>query len=196
MHDWPANERAEIPSPQLVAAWTRLDMVPAERVALWAAHWLVDGNDGQALRTLAGLSAKDDPRDIHDILPGALADCRITIPDSDTAAAQVAFTNLARTQADGHAAERWILDKACEIIARSGHADSMTSLPLGQLFGLDDEWGAGWAPPSRNSGQKSAKHALLSWPPGHPPAAHIRRCSWPPPTPNRVLPASLLARSG
>jgi hypothetical protein len=45
---------------------------------------------------------------------------------------------------DGLAAERWILDKVCEIAARSGYSDSVISLPLGKTFGLDDEWGAGW----------------------------------------------------
>src|SRR5215472_4063652 len=144
MHDWPAVASGEIPSPQLVAAWVRLDMVPAERLPLWAAHWLAAGKDGDALRTLAGLSATDDPRDIRELLPGALAGCGVTIPDSDAAAAQVAFTKLARMHADGLAAERWVLDKVCEIVARSGHADRVISLPLGQIFVLDDEWGAGW----------------------------------------------------
>lgn len=41
----------------------------------------------------------------------ALADCDITIPGSDSAAAQVAFTHLARMHAGGQAAERWILGK-------------------------------------------------------------------------------------
>ncbi len=144
MHDWPAVASGEIPSPRLVAAWARLDMVPAERLPLWAAHWLAAGNDGEALRTLAGLSAADDPRDIRDILPGALADCGVTIPDSDSAAAQLAFTNLARMCADGRASEQWILDKVSEIAARSDYADSVLGLPLGQIFGLADEWGAGW----------------------------------------------------
>jgi len=144
MHDWPAVESGEIPSPRLVAAWARLDMMPAERVPLWAAHWLAGGYDGDALRTLAGLSATDDPRDIRDVLPDALADCGITIPDSDSAAAQLAFTHLARMQAGGHAAERWILDKVSEIASRTGYADSVLSLPLSKIIGLDDEWGAGW----------------------------------------------------
>lgn len=144
MHDWPAITPGEIPSPRLVAVWARLDMLPAERLPLWAAHWLAAGHDGETLRTLAGLSATDDPRDIRDILPGALADCKVTIPGSDSAAAQLAFTNLARMCADGHAGERWVLDKVCEIAARSDYANSVLSLPLGQIFGLDDEWGAGW----------------------------------------------------
>jgi hypothetical protein len=144
MHDWPATASGEIPSPRLIAAWVRLDMVPAERLPLWAAHWLAAGNDGETLRTLAGLSAADDPRDIRDILPDALADCGITIPGSDSAAAQVAFTHLARMHAGGQAAERWILAKVCEIALRTDYADSVLDLPLGEIAGLDDEWGTGF----------------------------------------------------
>ena len=144
MHDWPAVASGMVPSPRLIAAWVKLDVVPAERMPLWAAHWLARGYDGDILRTLAGMSAADDPRDIRDILPGALADCGISVPDSDAAAAQVAFTHLARMHASGQAAERWILDKVCEITARSGYADSVLSLPLGKIFGLEDEWGSGW----------------------------------------------------
>jgi hypothetical protein len=144
MHGWPPVTSGEIPSPRLVAAWAKLDVVPAERIPLWAAHWLVHGHDGDALRALAGLSTADDPRDIRDVLPDALANCGTAIPDSDSAAAQLAFTHLARMHADRQATERWILDEVSTIIARSGYADSVLSLPLGQLFGLDDGWGAGW----------------------------------------------------
>src|SRR5215813_10771190 len=144
MHDWPPAPSAEIPSSQLVAAWAKLNMLPAEQLPLRAAHWLTAANDGPALRELAALSAKDDPRDIRDLLPDALADCGIAIPDSATAAAQVAFTNLARLHAEGHATERWVLAKTWEIIDRSGHDSSVISLPLGQILGLDNEWDAGW----------------------------------------------------
>src|SRR5260370_19443046 len=94
MNDWPATAPAGIPSPRLAAAWAKLDVLPSERVPLWAAHWLAAGNDGDTLRALAGLSAKDDPRDIHDLVPESLADCWVTIPDSDSASAQVAFAHL------------------------------------------------------------------------------------------------------
>ncbi|MEU7632196.1 hypothetical protein AB0C34_19745 [Nocardia sp. NPDC049220] len=85
-----------------------------------------------------------DPHPVHDILPEALADCTTAIPDSDAAAGQVAFTKLARMHADNRATERWILDKVCEIVAQSGYADSVIALPLGQIFDLEDEWGADW----------------------------------------------------
>ncbi len=143
MHDWPAPGSGEIPTPELVAAWVALDTVPSERIPLWAAHWLVEGHDGETLRKLAGLSGTD-PHEVHDLLPEALADCTAVIPDSDAAAAQVAFSKLARMHADNRATERWVLDKVCEIVARSGYADSVIAHPLGQIFDLEDEWGAGW----------------------------------------------------
>lgn len=148
MHDWPTAESGEIPSPTLVAAWATLGLAPAERVPVWAAHWLVDGHDGPALRTLAGLSGKD-PSEVHDTLPDALADCGTHVPDSDTAAAQVAFTKLARMQATGIAGERWIADKVDEILARADYATSVINLSLGQLHGLSDEWQAGWGRPEQ-----------------------------------------------
>jgi hypothetical protein len=39
---------------------------------------------------------------------------------------------------------RWVLGKVCQIVARSGCANSVIELPLGQIFDLSDEWGAGW----------------------------------------------------
>jgi hypothetical protein len=143
VHDWPGQAGEEIPSPTLVAAWLALDMLPAEKVPRWAAFWLAGGHDGTALVDLAGLHG-DDPHDVRDLLRAALADCGAVVPTADAAAATVAFTNLARLLVDGKAGERWIVDKVLEIVARSGYADSVIVLPLGQLYGMDDEWGAGW----------------------------------------------------
>ncbi len=148
MHDWPAPDSGEIPTPELVASWVVLDTIPSERIPLWAAHWLVQGYDGEALRKLAGLSGTET-HEVHDLLPEALADCTAAIPDSDAAAAQVAFTKLARMHANNRATERWVLDKVCEIVAQSGYADSIIALPLGQIFDLEDEWGAGWGRPEQ-----------------------------------------------
>jgi hypothetical protein len=143
MHDWPTPESGEIPAPKLVAAWVRLGIDPTERIPLWAAYWLVQGYDGDALRTLAGLSGTD-PDEVREVLPAALADCAAPIPDSDAAAAQVAFVKLARMHAENRAAERWVLDKVCEIVAESGYANGVIALPLGKIFDMSDEWGAGW----------------------------------------------------
>ncbi|MGY2093617.1 hypothetical protein [Nocardia gipuzkoensis] len=95
----PVSLSSRDPDPELVAAWVALDTVPSERIPLWAAHWLEQGHDGETFRKLAGLSGTD-PHEVHDILPEALADRTAAIPDSDAAAAQVAFSKLARMHAD------------------------------------------------------------------------------------------------
>jgi hypothetical protein len=146
MHDWPADP-GEIPSPQLVAAWLILDILPTERIPLWAAHWIAAGYDGQALAELAGLHG-DDPHEVRDLLPDALAECGVSTPadpsgEHERAAAIVAFTAIARLQASGHASERWIIDKVIQI-AEPYFDRTIISLPLGRLYALDDEWGAGW----------------------------------------------------
>src|SRR5581483_501198 len=99
VHDWP-DVTGYLPSPMLVAAWLTLGMLPTERIPLWAAHWLADGHDGPALVQLAGLHG-DDPHEVRDLLPAALADCGVTTPPSDAAAGMEAFTRLAQLQVEG-----------------------------------------------------------------------------------------------
>src|SRR5262249_655602 len=115
MHDWPPAPSAEIPSSQLVAAWAKLNMLPAEQLPLRAAHWLTAANDGPVLRELAALSAKDDPPDIRELrrarVRGARPRCGFAPPASPPPAARVAFPTLARLHAEGHATERWVLAK-------------------------------------------------------------------------------------
>lgn len=142
VHDWPGHA-GDVPSPSLVAAWLTLGMLPTERVPRWAAFWIVDGHDGQALIDLAGLRG-DDPHDVRCLLPAALADCGVIPPAAVDAAAMEAFTSLAKLYVDGEVSERWIVDKVTEILARTGYSNDVIELPLGQLYGLDDEWGAGW----------------------------------------------------
>ncbi|HEU0101278.1 MAG TPA: hypothetical protein VFR07_03080 [Mycobacteriales bacterium] len=61
------------PSPELVAAWAALGILRFERVPLWAACWLADGLDGEALGELAGLSGAD-VQAVRELLPRALAE--------------------------------------------------------------------------------------------------------------------------
>jgi hypothetical protein len=136
--------------------------VPTDRVPLWAAYWIVGGHDGEALVYLAGLHG-DDPREVHDALPEALRDCVVEMPDSDVAAATVAFTHAARLHVDGLAGPRWVLSQVGLIVARSGYSVNVTDLPLGALFGVDDEWGAGWAGPPRSWQTSSARCARSSF---------------------------------
>jgi hypothetical protein len=143
VHDWPGQAADDVPSPALVAAWMALDLLPTEKIPRWAAFWLACGHDGTALVDLAGLHG-DDPHEVRDLLPAALAECGAPAPSTDAAAAMVAFTNLAQLFVAGKAHERWIVDTVSEIVARSGYAHSVIVLPLGQLYGMGDEWGAGW----------------------------------------------------
>ena len=139
----PFRDSGGVPSPQIVAAWAQLGLLPTEKVPLWAAHWLVAGYDGEHMVSLAGLHG-DDPHDVHDVLPDALLDCGVAIPDSDVAAASLSFTHLARMHVDGLAAARWVGQKVEEVLIRSGYARDVLDLPLGRLYDIADEWGAGW----------------------------------------------------
>lgn len=143
MSDSSASALPEVPSPLLVASWERLGLLPPERVPLWAAYWIVGGHDGPALAYLAGLHG-DDPHEIHDALPEALSDCGVEMPDSDVAAASVVFTHAARLHVDGLAGPEWVLNEVYLVVCRSGYSESLIDLPLGSLYGVDDEWGAGW----------------------------------------------------
>jgi hypothetical protein len=141
--DAPSGAPGQVSSPALVAAWLKLGMLATERVPLWAAYWIAAGHDGESLIRLAGLHG-DDPWDVRDTLLDALADCGVTIPDADAAAASAGFTHLARLFADGLASPYWIAQKADEILARSEYSDEVLALPLGQLFEVACEWDGGW----------------------------------------------------
>ncbi|MBN9741662.1 hypothetical protein DMP23_11160 [Amycolatopsis sp. A1MSW2902] len=133
---------AEIPAPAAAAAWIALDLSPTSDLPLWAAHWLADGEDGEHLRHLAGLS-RSEPREIHDVQEAALADCRTPIP-AVADAAEAAFTHLARLFLNGHLSERGLLNDLHAVILRTGYAESATSLPLAQVWLADEEWDGGW----------------------------------------------------
>ncbi len=162
MSDWPADAEAGIPSPELVAAWLELDTLPTERVPLWAAHWLAAGHDGEVLAALAGLDG-DDPHEVRDLLPCALAECGVMTPDFATAsevrqrsAAMAAFNATAQLHLDGRASAYWVVQTVVEI-AEPHFPRSITSLPLGALHLLEDEWGAGWGEPRHNSAAWSGR---------------------------------------
>jgi len=143
MSDGPIPAQQGVPSPDLVAAWETLGMLPPEKVPVWAAHWIVAGHDGDALVYLAGLHG-DDPRDVHDALPAALGDCGVTQPDADAAAAMVAFTHVVRMHMEGLASAYWVGLRVDDILRRPGYARGAIELPLGQLYRVADEWGDDW----------------------------------------------------
>ncbi|WP_370935958.1 hypothetical protein [Amycolatopsis sp. cg13] len=133
---------AEIPTPSVAAAWIALDLSPTNDLPLWAAHWLAEGEDGEHLRRLAGLS-RTEPREINDVQRAALADCHTPIP-TPVDAAQAAFTHLARMLLNGRLTERALLNDLHTIIVRTNYADSVVKLPLAQAWMLDEEWDQDW----------------------------------------------------
>lgn len=141
MVHWPPDPQAGVPPPALVAAWLVLGTVRADRVPLWAAHWLASGRDGEALAALAGLDG-GDPHDVRDLLPAALAECGVVTPDVASAVERT-HTALARLHLDGvigaHLVVRGVLD-----VVESTDGPAAVEPPMGELYLLDDEWEAGW----------------------------------------------------
>jgi hypothetical protein len=133
----------EAPSPELVAAWVVLEWVAVERAPWWAAHWLVDGYDGAALRELAGLDGRDT-RAVRDLLPLAFAEMSVVLPSVPEAASVVSFDDLARRCLAGAAGERWVVQVVEETAWRTGYDPDVLALPLGRVYGIDDEWDGGW----------------------------------------------------
>lgn len=153
MRNSPYEHDEEVPSAELVAAWLALDCLAPERVPLWAAHWLAQGQDGVALRDLAGMSG-NDPYEVRDVLPEALREAGVEVPDPrDMDAVRrdrrrpwvaKAYRDIARLCLDGRASPRWVVDKVSEIVADNNYDGEVTDPPIGRLFGMNDEWGAGW----------------------------------------------------
>jgi hypothetical protein len=141
MNEWLAQPPDAVPTPGLVADLAAMGALSVERVPLWAAQWLVEGHDGDDLRALAGLSGRD-PREVHDLLPGALADCGVGVQEGS--ATSRVFTYVARMQLDGRAGERWVVDKVEEILGVGNWDNDLLDLPLGRLYHFACEWDGGW----------------------------------------------------
>lgn len=120
-----------------------LGQAALERVPWWAAHWLAARRDGDALRELAGLNDRD-VHAVRDLLPRALAEMSVDIPTATVASALMVFEDLARRCLAGDAGERWVAQVVEEIVMRADYSSEVIDLPLGGLYGVDDEWDAGW----------------------------------------------------
>ena len=55
----------------------------------------------------------------------------------------VVFNAIAQLHLDGRASAYWVMQTVVEI-AEPHFPRSITNLPLGALYLLEDEWGAGW----------------------------------------------------
>lgn len=132
-----------MPSPGAVAVWLVLEMLPVERTPWWAAQWLADGHDGQALRELAGLNGKDSYA-VRELLPTALAEMGVGLPLTRLAAATAAFSDLADMLVSRRAVPQWVVKRVEQIIVQAEYDEDVLNLPLGHTYGFDDEWEGGW----------------------------------------------------
>jgi hypothetical protein len=112
---------------------------------MWASHWLAAGYDGPILAEVAGLHG-DDPREVRDLLPAALAECGVPATDLDhsyrswrRAAALTGFILLAERCLDGRLAEG-ILVAMVVAIVEEDFDTSVSDFPLARLYLLDEEW--------------------------------------------------------
>jgi hypothetical protein len=133
----------DVPTPALVAAWQRLGRVPHERVPLWAAHWLAEGRDSESLRVLAGEHGDDVVR-VAELLPDVLDELGFPPPTNVVAAATLTFADIAQMCLSHRAREYWIAQVVADVIERSDWDDGVMNLPLGRIYGLDDEWKGKW----------------------------------------------------
>jgi hypothetical protein len=129
-------------TPELVAALLVLGLVPAERLPWIAAEWLVAGRGAAVTGELSGLNSRD-VREAGDLLPLALQELEVTVPDGRVAAATVYFSHLATHYQAGQASAERVLH-AVEYIDSGAYETGVHELPLGTLYGLLDEWNGGW----------------------------------------------------
>ena len=146
-----------------------LGMLATERTPWWAAQWLADGHDGEALRELAGLNGKD-PHAVRDLVPAALAEMGVELPTTRVAAVIEAFCDLADMLLSRRTDARWVVKRVEQIIVQTQYDDEVFDMPLGHLYGLDDEWEGGWGrTPEELKTEVEARcseqlHVATSWP--------------------------------
>lgn len=133
----------DVPSLALVSAWETLGTLRTELVPIWAAHWLAQGLDGEGIVALASLDS-NDIREVHDLLPDALADAGVEPMSGTRAAARIAFDHIARMHLDGKAGWRWVLTAVTGAFEQNDYGRAFRDEPLGALCGLEDEVAGGW----------------------------------------------------
>ena len=134
------SELDDVPPPDLAAALFVLGQAPIERVPWWAAAWIADGFDSEALRELAGLGDRD-VRAIRDLFPVALGQLSVPLPSTAMASAVIVFDDLARRYLSGAAGPQWVAQRVGDVVCRSNDSPEVLALPLGRLYSvLDDAW--------------------------------------------------------
>lgn len=78
------------------------------------------------------------------MLPDALRDCGVHLPDSDVAAAGSVFTLLARRYLDGTAGAGQVISIVMSVLAWCGYPETVMDPPLGRLLPIKDEWNERW----------------------------------------------------
>jgi hypothetical protein len=81
-----------------------------------------------------------DDRAEHPVLPCALRDCGVRLPESDVTAAGIVLTQLARKHLEGIAGEDRVIRTVGAVLAWCGYPESIMDLPLGHLLPIEDEW--------------------------------------------------------
>jgi hypothetical protein len=133
----------ETPTPRSVEAWVVLGVLPAERVPMWAAEWIVQGYGGEALVELAGLSGRDS-REVRDLLPAAVAELGVEAGASLEAACKVEYDRIAGLYLAGRASWGWVLGAVVGVVSANDYAGEVLNQPLGELWAVEDELGAPW----------------------------------------------------
>jgi hypothetical protein len=84
---------------------------PSERLPWWAAHWLTQGWNGDALRTSTELNGSDLPAVGGDLMSEVFTELSVTVPSSAVVAANMAFGHLVRMCLEGQTKENWVVQK-------------------------------------------------------------------------------------
>lgn len=131
-----------VPPPTLISTLAAVGYWPVEPLPTWAAHWLADGHDGDALRTLAGLSGTDGV-EVAEVLFDALAECGAAVAGASPVAVSALFSEVARWHLDGGDVEI-VLNVVDTVLAEGDFDREVRESPLAGVRGLADEWGPEW----------------------------------------------------
>lgn len=137
------SEPLSVPSPALVGAWSRLDMLRSESVPMWAAHWIVDGMTDSAVVDLAAADASDGER-IRRALPDALTACGVNTDMPVGDAVTLVFDDIAGLVVSGRASWRWAIKQVGIAFVWNDWPDEFRKEPLAALYSLDDELVGVW----------------------------------------------------